>query len=281
MTDFPQASVPAPDIDRVAAIIRETAAEEALPRFRELTADDIHEKGPGDLVTTADLAVERVLTRRLAELVPGSAVVGEEAVYREPAVLDRLRDDAAPRWIIDPIDGTTNFSEGSALFVVQVAYVLGGRTRASWIHDPVRDITLSAEEGAGAWSAGKRLQVADSALPPRRMLGALYANPRRPGLTPTVAEFRKRQGGAYRRCVGQEYLSLVRGEIHYALFTRLLPWDHAPGVHLHREAGGFGRLVDGARYRPALAKGYILLAPDEDCWRKLRDLFIAGTPLRL
>jgi fructose-1,6-bisphosphatase/inositol monophosphatase family enzyme len=232
-------------------------------------------------VTTADLAVERVLTRRLAELVPGSAVVGEEAVHHDPAVLERLQHDTAPRWIIDPIDGTTNFSEGNALFVVQVAYVRGGRTRASWIHDPVRDITLSAEEGAGTWSAGKRLRVADSTLPPRRMLGALYANPKRPGLTPIVAEFRKRQGGAYRRCVGQEYLSLVRGEIHYALFTRLLPWDHAPGVHLHQEAGGFGRLVDGARYRPALTKGYILLAPDEDCWEKLRTLFIAETPLHL
>ena len=281
MTHSSPAACPAPDIDLVAAIIRETAAEEVLPRFRELTADDIHEKGPGDLVTTADLAVERVLTRRLAELVPDSAVVGEEAVHRDPAVLERLQNDEAPRWIIDPIDGTTNFSEGSALFVVQVAYVLGGRTRASWIHDPVRDITLSAEEGAGTWSAGKRLHVADSTLLPGDMLGALYANPKRPGLTPTVAKFRKRQGRAYRRCVGQEYLSLVLGEIHYALFTRLLPWDHAPGVHLHQEAGGFGRLIDGAPYRPALAKGYILLAPDEDCWHKLRDLFIAEPPLYL
>jgi 3'-phosphoadenosine 5'-phosphosulfate (PAPS) 3'-phosphatase len=85
MTDSPHAAFPAPDIDQVAAIIRETAAEEVLPRFRELAAHDIHEKAPGDLVTTADLAVERVLTRRLAELVPGSAVVGEEAVHHDPA----------------------------------------------------------------------------------------------------------------------------------------------------------------------------------------------------
>ena len=272
---------PAPDIDGVAAIIRETAAEEVLPRFRELSEDDIHEKAPGDLVTTADLAVERVLTQRLADLVPGSAVVGEEAVHRDPALLDRLQSDEAPRWIIDPIDGTTNFSEGSALFVIQVAYVQGGRTRAAWIHDPVRDITVSSETGSGAWSGGKRLHVAGSTLPARRMAGALYANPKRPGLTPVVGEFRKRQGGAYRRCVGQEYLSLVRGEIHYALFTRLLPWDHAPGVHLHEEAGGFGRLVDGSRYHPALTKGYILLAPDEDTWRKLRTLFIQETSLPL
>ena len=272
---------PAPDIEGVAEIIRETAAQEILPRFRELAAHDIREKAPGDLVTTADLAVERILTRRLAELVPGSLVVGEEAAHREPAVLERLQSDETPRWIIDPIDGTTNFSEGSALFVVQVAYIRGGRTRAAWIHDPVRDITVSGEAGAGAWSAGRRLQVADGSLPARRMTGALYANPSRPGLTPAVGEFRKRQGGAYRRCVGQEYLSLVRGEIHYALFTRLLPWDHAPGVHLHEEAGGFGRLIDGSPYRPALTKGYILLAPEEGCWCKLRDLFIADTPLHL
>src|SRR4051794_37822449 len=96
-------------IDRVTALIEEAAAAEIAPRFGKLVAGDIREKGPNDLVTVADVAMERRLPPALAGLLPGSTVVGEEAVSDDAQIHDRL-DGTDPVWVIDPVDGTTNFT---------------------------------------------------------------------------------------------------------------------------------------------------------------------------
>ena len=151
-----------PDIDRVSTIIREVAEAEILPRFRCLAAADVREKGPGDLVTVADEESERQLTRRLMELVPNSAVIGEEAVAVDQKVLDRIFDDA-PVWIIDPVDGTSNFASGKPAFGVIVAYARRGETVAGWIHDPLGKRMAVAMKGEGAWSGSDRLRTAPAA----------------------------------------------------------------------------------------------------------------------
>src|SRR5437016_14005667 len=99
------------DPERVAEIIRDTAAAEIVPRFRMLRQEDIREKKPGDLVTLADLETERQLTRRLTQAWPGSLALGEESAAEDPTRLDLLTTDAS-LWIIDPIDGTANFPRG-------------------------------------------------------------------------------------------------------------------------------------------------------------------------
>jgi len=147
------------DIDRVSRLIVEAAAEEIMPRYTKLAAGDVREKGPGDLVTVADEAMEHRLTALLQDLLPGSAVVGEEAAARDGAVLRRLATDE-PVWIIDPVDGTSNFAQAKGDFGVMVALVVGGRGVAGWIYDPVGGRMATAELGAGAWLNGKRLSVA-------------------------------------------------------------------------------------------------------------------------
>src|SRR3546814_16939939 len=97
-----------PDLERVAAIIRETAKVERLPRFKTLAADEIREKRPGDLVTVADIEAEKRLTRQLTDLVPGSRVIGEEAIAGDEALLAAQASDGSV-WIVDPVDGTANF----------------------------------------------------------------------------------------------------------------------------------------------------------------------------
>ena len=112
------------DLDRLAAIVAETAASDIMPHFRQLAARDIRDKAPGDLVTIADEAAETTLTRRLADLLPGSLVVGEEATAADPSILNRLSTDE-PVWIIDPVDGTTNFAAGLPIFAVIVGLAQG------------------------------------------------------------------------------------------------------------------------------------------------------------
>ncbi len=259
-----------PDIDRVTRIIRETAAGEIMPRFRALAASDISEKRPGDVVTTADTESEKRLAAALKALSPGSAVVGEEAADADPGLLLALAGDA-PVWVVDPLDGTQNFVDGKPCFAVIVAYCLGGRTVAGWIHDPVNDVTAWAAEGEGAWVGGRRVRVARPA-PIGEMSGSLVGRLRK--------RLRARANGAFAgarlvhyRCVGREYMDLAQGTLHFARYgRRIRPWDHAAGVLLHREAGGFSALAgDRSPYRPAprIVEGTLMLAPDEATWDAL------------
>jgi fructose-1,6-bisphosphatase/inositol monophosphatase family enzyme len=75
-------------------------------------------------------------------------------------------------------------------------------------------------------------------------------------------------------CAGAEYLALARGSTHYAIFTRLLPWDHAAGHMIHAEAGGYAAMLDERPYRPLPIEGTLLIAPEEDTWHELRSLLL-------
>ena len=249
-----------PDLARVAAIIREAAEAEVLPRFRNLTAAQIREKKPGQIVTEADTEAERFLARRLTELLP-AAVVGEESVDADPDLLQAL-ERPGPVWVIDPVDGTANFAEGRARFAMIVALVVDGSTRAGWIHDPVADRTVLAALGQGAWMGDSRLSVL-----PESPLAEMAGSVKRKGPVAARVASVGRKGSA-----AHDYLDLVTGRLHFAHFDRLMPWDHAAGVLIHAEAGGWSGLVDGRPYRPVAERGSLLLAPGPASWRELIEL---------
>lgn len=265
-----------PDPDSVAAIIREAAEVEILPRFRSLQAHEISEKsGPQDLVTVADRAAEAYLAPRLAALVPSALVVGEEAHETNPDLLAGL-GDAEAAWVIDPVDGTYNFAHGVDRFAVIIAFCRRGETAAGWIYSPITGEMTMAEKGAGAWLDGTRLRLTE-AKPLEAMTGALG-----PRLAERLNGRRAAgEGGIPRKfirhkCSGLEYMDLVRGRLDFARFGgRLKPWDHAAGVLMHAEAGGFSAMTsDGTAYPPARPRAgdVLLLAPDRDCWEALRAL---------
>lgn len=262
-----------PDPDKVTALLRRAASEIILPRFRKLEDDEIREKGPGDLVTIADTEAEHLLTPLLRELVPGSTVVGEEAVASDPAVLDRLKG-ASGVWLVDPVDGTFNFVHGNPNFAIIVAYVEHGIVRAGWIHEPIENETFCAVAGEGTWRGTERVSV-PAPPSPERMVGSLS------GRTPGGARARdavQTFGGfgplVNLRCAGRTYTALARGEIHYAYFSRSRPWDHAAGCLIYQEAGGRGAFLDGEAYTPGRANHPILLAPDEARWDTVHALLM-------
>ena len=263
------------DTEQVAAVMAEVAAEAILPRFRKLAESDIRPKGErGDFATSADLEAERLLARRLSGLLPGSLVVGEEASEAEPELLASIAGPA-PVWIVDPLDGTHNFAKGIAHFAVIVALARAGETVAAWIHDPLARRTVAAERGSGAWEAGRRLQAAP-AVPLAEMRGAIFSKAGRPGVSPRLDEMRSRFAATVNeRSAGHVYLALARAECHFALFSRLFPWDHAGGVLIHAEAGGCGACWDGTEYRPTRRAGGLLLAPDAASWQALAELLLA------
>ena len=264
-----------PNVQSVIDIMRETAAEEIMPRFRKLEAGDISEKKPGDLVTVADLAAEARLSAALGALLPGSNVVGEEMADADPSTLEALAGDA-PSWIVDPVDGTQNFADGKPCFVVIVALCRGGETVAGWIHDPINDETAWAIAGEGAWIGGERLVVPETPPP-----GALRGTITKPLRTRLEARIGPPVNGVSPRflryfCTGREYMDLARGRLHLGQYTRLKPWDHAAGVLIHGEAGGFGGLAPhAAPYRPGagIVSATLLLAPDRATWDTLHAAY--------
>lgn len=265
------------DHDRLTAILVEAARREIMPRFRNLAAGDIRQKRtPDDLVTEADEAAERFICTELAQAFPGAALIGEEAVSADPALLGRL-GEADLAFVIDPIDGTLNYAADLPLFAVMAAAIVKGEVVATVIHDPVVDDTALALRGEGAWllrpDGGSRdLRVAMPADPAAMsgMAGWQYfPEPMRsqlPGRFPafvTVSSL---------RCCGQEYRLAAAGHCHFLLYGRLNPWDHAPGVLLHAEAGGYARMLDGAPYRPAGPSTGLLCAPDEASWHLISGI---------
>jgi fructose-1,6-bisphosphatase/inositol monophosphatase family enzyme len=252
-------------IARVAEIIREVSATEILPRFGRLGADDITEKLPGDLVTVADRASERELAVRLTDLLPGSRVVGEEAVFADPGVLDAL-EGPDPVWIIDPIDGTENYANANARFTVLVALAQGGELQASWIYEPCFGRMAQAVRGRGAFLDGEPLHVT---APPDGLMDVDVSTSRPKFWTEQsrLAISALSTHGAwlmYSDGAGLEYLTLASGSRTCALMVWENVWDHAAGLLLHSEAGGVTITSDGSPFR--LAGGNALpfvVAPDE------------------
>ncbi len=258
------------DLDAVTAILRDVVDTEVLPRFRNLTEQDIRAKtGPDDLVTEADIQAEIQLTARLADLLPGSVVVGEEAVHADPSVLNRLSGES-PVWVIDPVDGTANFSRGDPVFGCILALVHKGRTVAGWIDHCVERSTTVAELGGGCYRDGTRLTItARPDKPMASLTGCAGGRPLLTTLAPKVAKVGRVGSAAH------AYLALVSQRADFAVFTRLKPWDHAAGIMMHAEAGGYSALLDGRPYAPTMREGTPLMASDAESWERLAAVLTA------
>lgn len=259
------------DIEEIAGFIRETAALAIVPRFRQLSQEDIREKKPGDFVTIADLEAERLLDGRLTAAMPGSVVLGEEAAARDPARFGLLAGEA-PVWVIDPIDGTANFARGEPGFAVILALVVQAEVRAGWIYDPLGETMVMAEKGSGAWSEGRRLAV-DNEIGAERMTGAAY------GRTVAGSRAAKALGDSGRigavRNLGSsalEYNAVALGRAHFSLHSRSLPWDHAAGMLIVAEAGGITGFFDGSRYDPRISDRAVLAASNRMAWDTVRTI---------
>lgn len=235
------------DVDEA---VRKAAAVEIMPRFRQLAEHEVDQKsGPHDLVTDADRKAEEYLTAALTRLLPGSAVVGEEAVHADPTVYGALRADA-PVWIVDPVDGTRQFVHGEPEFCTLVALAHRGEILASWTFAPALEEMSTAVRGQGAYVNGER--ITSGSPDPGAELRVATAHP----LYTTEDERRVLArldvpGVASRPCgsAGLEYLKVARGEMDGLAFNWPSAWDHAAGLLLVAEAGGAQSTVDRVPFR--------------------------------
>jgi fructose-1,6-bisphosphatase/inositol monophosphatase family enzyme len=270
--------ISAADFARLRAILKEAAETEILPRFKRLGDGDVSTKsGPLDFVTIADQAAERLIAARVRVIWPEIVFVGEESTAEDPSLLDRL-DAADLAIVVDPIDGTFNFANGLPLFGVMAAIIENGITIAAAIYDPFARDCAYAALGQGAFLEHEDgstipLKVAAPAAV-REMHGCfgwqyLPEPYRTRGLSrqPMIAS-----SYAY-RCAAHEYRLAAGGGCHFVVYGKLMPWDHVPGILIHKEAGGHAALLDGSPYLPSTRHGILLLAPDAKSWHDLAIAF--------
>ncbi|ASW56745.1 inositol monophosphatase family protein [Plantactinospora sp. KBS50] len=258
-------------LDEVSALLREVAGSAVLPLFRRLDAADIEEKAPGELVTVADREAERLIGARLRELLPGSAVVGEEAVAQRPELLRDLSGEGYV-WLVDPVDGTANFAAGRRPFALMVALLRAGELIASWILDPLAEDLAVARLGTPTLLNGVPVRPGGHRPPLEEVRGVAATRFLPARLRAEVAAGGHRLGELLdgQHCAGREYLDMLTGAQQFVLFWRILPWDHAPGVLLVRCAGGVARHFDGSEYHPAEDRRGLLVAADEETWHGVR-----------
>jgi myo-inositol-1(or 4)-monophosphatase len=239
--------------------VMEAAARKAsrglIRDFGEVEQLQVSKKGPADFVSAADLRVEKILREELAKARPGWALVTEERGGAIPT-------DKEDAWIVDPIDGTTNFLHGIAHFCVTIAHWRRGEIVAGIIYQPIGDEMYWAEKGMGAYHNRRRLRVSA-----RQNLGdALIATglpwkgkEKHPRYMATLAAVTPEVAGIRRFGAAALDLAWVAaGRFDGFWEYGLLPWDIAAGILLIREAGGAVSDMEGGD--DMLAKGEILAA---------------------
>lgn len=217
------------------------AGRSLVKDFREVENLQVSMKGAGDFVSRADIAAQAVLKEELLGARPTYGWLAEEEKEIDG-------EDPTRRWIVDPLDGTTNFLHGLPHWAISIALEHKGQIVAGVVYDAAKDEMFFAEKGEGAWMNDQRIRVSGRS----RMIEALFATglpfagrgdlpevlQDLARLSPVCAGVR-RWGSA---ALDMAYVAAGRYEGYWE--RRLKPWDIAAGVIIMREAGGFVEPID-------------------------------------
>jgi myo-inositol-1(or 4)-monophosphatase len=232
-------------LDAACEAARRAAAvlEEWRPRFQ------VREKGRFDLVTDADVASQRTIRDYLGGRFPSHGFLGEE----EDESKARPGPDAPPTWIVDPIDGTTNYIHDCPLYCVSIGLQVAGELVVGVVLDPSRQELFRAARGQGAWLGERRLRVSTAARLEEALLATGFPPDLR-GQERTLDWFRyfslrtrslRRTGST---ALNLAYVAAGRFDAYWAFDNHV--WDVAGATVLVGEAGGTLTNVDGSPYDP-------------------------------
>jgi len=225
--------------------------------FGEVEQLQVSVKGPGDFVSTADTKAEKVLRQELSRARPDYGFLMEESGASEGS-------DSEHRWIVDPLDGTTNFLHGLPHFCISIALERAGEIVAAVILDPVKDETFWAEKGIGAYLNDRRLRVSSR----RQMTNALIATGTPFGQRADRPRYLRQFDAIMANVADVRRLGAAALDLAYVAAGRydgfweygLQPWDVAAGWLLVREAGGYISEPEGEGH--PVGSGDVLAAND-------------------
>lgn len=210
--------------------------------FGEVENLQVSLKGPGDFVSNADRKAEEIVRRELMEARPDYGWLGEESAPVEGK-------DPTRRWIVDPLDGTTNFLHGLPHWAVSIGLDHKGELVAGVVFDPIKDEIFVAEQGAGAWLNDRRIRVSGR----RETAEMIFATGVPWGTSKDLPKILKDIAKLMPRCAGLRRLGSASLDLAYVAAGRydgfwergLHPWDMAAGLCILREAGGLSGPLTG------------------------------------
>lgn len=247
----------------VSDIIQEISEKVILPKFQDICKNRVINKTPADLVTAADIDSEMAFFRELPKIIPDSQIVSEELSDSHPVLLKSFQDSKIQNlWVIDPLDGTTNFIEGKENFAVAVSLITNGKTKAAWIYLPYKKQMLCGDEKHGLFLNNKKFEIENK----KRKIENIDTNRLLlPYIKPSFNLIRASSCSC-------SYFNLITQKIDAIIFSKkLLPWDHVAGTFLHKCSGGFNAYIDGTEYSPSKKQhNTLIMAPDRKSWMELR-----------
>ena len=204
--------------------------------FREVENLQVSSKGPGDFVSRADTAAETIIREMLMEARPTYGWVGEESKPVEGT-------DPTRRWIVDPLDGTTNFLHGLPHWAVSIALEHRGEVVAAVVFDAAKGELFWAEKGSGAWMNDTRIRCSGRT----RMIEGIFATGLPFGGRPDLPETLRDLARVLPMCAGVRRWGAASLDLAYVATGRydgfwergLKSWDMAAGLLIVKEAGGF------------------------------------------
>jgi len=236
------------------------AAQEAARRAAVVLHEwrkrfQVKEKSPSDLVTEADVASQVLIKAYLMDRFPGHGFMGEEDTPLDPITREirRLPADAPPTWIVDPIDGTSNYVHDVPFYCVSIGLFIAGDLRVGVVYDPRMNEMFAAAQGLGATLNGEPIQVSPVQKLSQAMLSTGFPSDPERSLK-NVSWWKKftYRAQALRRtgstALNLAYVAAGRFDAYWAFDN--FAWDVAGGVVLVREAGGTITLSDGRDYDP-------------------------------
>jgi myo-inositol-1(or 4)-monophosphatase len=234
------------------------AGRSLVKDFREVENLQVSSKGPGDFVSRADKAAEKILVDELMTARPNYGFLGEEGTEIEGT-------DPTRRWIVDPLDGTTNFLHGMPHWAISIALEHKGEIVSGVVYDPAKDEMFYAEKGSGAWlNDSQRIRVSARS----RMIESVFATglpfggaKYLPAALQDLARLLPQTAGVRRWGAAALDLAYVAAGRYEGFWERgLKPWDVAAGILLVREAGGLVQPIrDG---QDLLADGQVIAAAE-------------------
>ncbi len=260
-------------VEKVSEIIKEIAQNQIMSKYKKLESNEIECKSSEiDLVTIADKKSEKEFIKQLTLMLPNSKIIGEESVYKDNSILN-LVDDEGYVWVVDPLDGTNNFTKGSEDFGVMVALLKNKETVAGFIYNPLKDDMLIAEKNNGAYINNQKiiLKSINKDLKDYNVLYNFdhYDVNKHTNLGDIVSSFKSLF------CSAAEYQSLLEQKSDIGFFCGYLkPWDHIAGLLLYKEAGGFSSFMNNLPYSNRMVEKRnlpLLLAPNKEIWQELQS----------
>ncbi len=245
-------------LEALAKIVRTAAREELLPFFAEA---ERRYKPDGGIITEADLAMQRRMTRELAVIAPQYRLLGEEMTVDEQNEL--LQSNVGGLWCLDPLDGTSNFASGIPFFSVSLGLLIDRKPYLGLVYDPIRDECFTAIQGQGACLNGKPLPNVPIGLSLRKVLAVVDFKRLSSHL---AVELVSRPPYSSQRNFGSvalEWSWLAARRFQVYLHGQQMLWDYAAGALILSEAGGCMENLDGgAVFLPQLQPSSAVAACD-------------------